>query len=186
MALPRALMFDLAKIPHLETERLILRAWRESDLEAFEAMMAEPQVARFLTADRRPLDRAASWRTLAMFVGHWALKGYGMFVVEEKGSGAFVGRVGAWEPEGWYGFELGWGVATQFWGEGYAFEAARASGDWAFAAFAPERLVSLIHVDNTRSQALAQRLGMSPGAQTLHAGMPHAIWSIARANWKPR
>ena len=180
----RALMFDPTRVPALETERLILRAWRESDLDAFAAMMAEPEIARFLTADQRPMDRAAAWRTMAMFVGHWALKGYGMFVVEEKGSGAFVGRVGVWEPEGWYGFELGWGIARRFWGKGYAHEAARASGAWALAHFPPEKLVSLIHADNTRSQNLARRLGMKEGARTFHVGMPHVIWEIARADWR--
>jgi RimJ/RimL family protein N-acetyltransferase len=69
--------------PTLETEHLRLRPWRESDLDAFAAMMAKPEVARFLTADQAPQDRATAWRGMALMVGHWALRGYGMFVVEE-------------------------------------------------------------------------------------------------------
>jgi len=168
-------LFNLNDVPRLETDRLILRGWRSDDLSAFAAMMAEPEVARFLTGDQRPKDRAASWRELALYVGHWALRSYGLFAVEEKQNGAFVGRVGAWQPEGWVGFELGWGLARAYWGRGYAYEAACAAGDWMFATFEPDRLVSLIHADNSRSQTLASRLGMVPGDATLHAGMPHTI-----------
>lgn len=169
--------------PVLETERLRLRGWRENDLDPFAEMMADVEVARFLTADRRPLDRHAAWRSMAIFAGHWALKGYGLFVVEEKASGAFVGRVGPWEPEGWYGFEVGWGLMRRSWGKGYATEAAKAAGDWAFAAFDLPRVISVIHVDNRASQRVAQRLGMKAGSTMLHAGMPHAIWSVTREDW---
>jgi RimJ/RimL family protein N-acetyltransferase len=169
--------------PILETPRLILRGWRAEDFEPFAAMMAEPRVAQFLTADQRPQDRGAAWRGMAMFAGHWVLRGYGLFVVEEKATGAFVGRVGPWQPEMWVGFEIGWGIAPAFWGKGYATEAAVASGAWAFDTFDLDHVVSLIHVDNTRSQAVARRLGERPVGETLHAGMPHVIWRAERADW---
>jgi len=176
-------LFDPNAVPRIETERLVLRGWREGDLDGFAAMMADAEVARFLTSDQRPKARAEAWRDLALFVGHWALRRYGLFAVEEKVSGAFVGRVGAWQPECWVGFELGWGLARPYWSRGYAFEAARAAGDWVFAQFPLDRIVSLIHAENSNSQKLAQRLGMRVGASTIHAGMPHEVWEITRADW---
>lgn len=146
-------------------------------------MMAEPEVARFLNSTQAPMDRQDGWRALAFNVGHWALRGYGLFAVEEKASGAFIGRVGAWRPEGREELELGWGLMRAHWGKGYAHEAARAAGDWIFATLAPPRIASLIHVDNTPSQKLARRLGMAPGDETLHAGMPHVIWRVDSGGW---
>lgn len=176
-------MSDLHAAPRLETDRLILRAWRGSDAEPYFAMMAQPEVARFLNSTQAPMDRIDAWRTLALNIGHWALRGYGLFVVEEKASGAFVGRVGAWLPEGRAEVELGWGVARAHWSKGYAYEAARAAGDWMFATLAIPRIASFVHVDNAPSQKLARRLGMAPGDETIHAGMPHLIWRVDRAGW---
>jgi len=176
-------MFDPNAAPRLETERLVLRAWRADDFEPFAAMMADAETARYLTNDRRPRDRAEAWRDMALFVGHWALRGYGLFAVEEKATGAFVGRVGAWRPEEWVGIELGWALARQRWAQGYALEAARAAGDWMFARLPLDRIVSLIDARNTRSQNLARRLGMNVSAATLHAGAPHDIWEVSRAAW---
>jgi RimJ/RimL family protein N-acetyltransferase len=123
---------------------------------------------------------------MAMFAGHWALHGFGFFVVEDKASGALLGRVGVWKPEAWVGYELGWGLARHAWGRGYALEATRAAGDWALAHLPTDKIVSLIHTGNVRSQNLARRLGMQAGVETLHVGQPHAIWEISREDWAAR
>ena len=82
-------------------------------------------------ADGKPITtEIGGWRNAAVMSGHWALHGFGMFAVEEKSSGRYVGRVGPWCPPGWPGFEVGWGIAREFRGKGYAVEAARASIDW--------------------------------------------------------
>jgi RimJ/RimL family protein N-acetyltransferase len=98
-------------------------------------------------------DELTGWRHAAVMAGHWALHGAGMFVVEEKSSGKFVGRVGPWFPPGWPGFEVGWGIASEFRGKGYAVEAARASIDWAFATFEIDQIIHCIDRENTASQA---------------------------------
>lgn len=177
-------MSDLHAGPRLETARLILRPWRAQDVEPFIAMMAEPEVARFLNTSGTPMDRLDAWRALALIIGHWALNGHGLFAVEEKASGAFVGRVGAWRPEGRAELELGWGLCRVYWGRGYAHEAARAAGGWMFDALGAPVIASLIHADNARSAALARRLGMTQGEETYHAGMPHLIWRAGRAAWQ--
>ena len=98
--------------PLIETERLKLRRWRGSDVAANTAMLSDPAAARYITVDGKPVtSELAGWRNAAVMAGHWALRGFGMFVVEEKSSGKFVGRVGPWFPPGWPGFEVGWAVA---------------------------------------------------------------------------
>ncbi len=143
----------------LETERLILRPFREADLDAYSTMCADSEVMRFLSADGDLLSRAEAWRQIAMFLGHWELRGFGTWAVEERGTGEFVGRVGLHYPEGWPDRELGWTIARKFWGNGYASEAARASIAHAFNALGWPHVVSLIHPDNHRSARLAERLG---------------------------
>lgn len=143
----------------LETHRLILRPFRDDDLEAYAAMGADPEVMRFLSPDGSLLSRADAWRQMAMFLGHWELRGYGTWAVQERTSGDLVGRVGLHFPEGWPDRELGWTIARRFWGRGYATEAARTAIDHAFGTLGWTHLVSLIHPDNGPSIRLAERLG---------------------------
>src|SRR5277367_3822222 len=87
--------------PVMETERLILRPWRSADIAPNTAMLADPVSGRFITADGKPTTEAfAGWRNAAIMAGHWALYGIGMFVVEERQTSRFVGRVGPWRPPG--------------------------------------------------------------------------------------
>ena len=81
-------------IPRIETERLVLREWRAGDFDAFAEMMADPDVTRYVTS--APLSRDDSWRSMAMMIGHWGLRGYGNWAIERKMDGAFIGRAGLW------------------------------------------------------------------------------------------
>src|SRR4051812_21589844 len=126
----------------LETERLTLRMFRQEDIDAYAAMCADPEVMRFLGG--KTLNRHDAWRSMAGVCGHWQLRGYGMWAVVEKASGEMIGRVGCLNPEGWPGFEVGWTLRREYWRQGYATEAARASMDWAFRHLNVPHIISLI------------------------------------------
>jgi RimJ/RimL family protein N-acetyltransferase len=172
-------------IPRLETGRLILREWRAEDFEPYARFMADADVMRYLTGE--PMSRVDSWRNMAMILGHWTLRGYGMWAVERKSDGAFLGRVGMHNPEGWPGIEVGWTLGKEYWGAGFATEAARAALAYAFLTQDVERVISVIHPDNVPSQAVAARLGETRGPrhEIVHGGKTFAtdLWSISRADW---
>jgi RimJ/RimL family protein N-acetyltransferase len=170
--------------PVVETERLLLRPWRADDVPANTTMLGDPLSGRFITADGKPVtDAFSGWRNAAIMAGHWALYGIGMFVVEERATGKFAGRVGPWMPPGWPGFEVGWGIASNFRGKGYAVEAARAAIDWSFAAFEIDRIIHSIDRENTASQAVARKLGASKDGVTELFGHVADVWVTTRASW---
>ncbi len=170
--------------PGIETERLILRQWCASDVAANMAMLGDPLSARFITADRKPVtELMVGWRNAVIMAGHWILHGFGMFVVEEKASGKFTGRVGPFFPPVWPGFEVGWGIAKEFRGKGYAVEAARASIEWSFATFELEKIVHCIDRENVASQAVALRLGAKNEGETMLLGHPCDLWVTHRNQW---
>lgn len=142
----------------LETERLKLRMWRESDIDAYAEMCADPLVMRYL-GPGKVFTRHEAWRSMAFFIGHWQLRGYGHWAVEEKETGAMVGRIGFLNPEGWPGFEIGWTLARTAWGKGYATEGAKTALRYAFDRLDQPHVISLIHPDNTPSMRVADRIG---------------------------
>ena len=170
--------------PVIETERLILRRWRADDIAPNTVMLSDPGTARFITPDRRPVtEELIGWRNAAVIAGHWALHGFGMFVVEEKSSGTYAGRVGPWCPPGWPGFEVGWGIAKQFRGQGYAVEAARAAIDWTFTNLDIDRIIHCINPENLASQGVARRLGATIDGQTTMSGDVVDLWVTKRGQW---
>src|SRR5438105_8463751 len=142
----------------LQTDRLTLRMLRESDLDAYAEMCGDAEVMRYI-GDGKPLDRGMAWRNLALMVGHWSLRGYGLWAAEERGSGVLVGRIGFWNPDGWPGFEIGWMLRRSFWGRGYATEGARAALQFAFTRMQRPHVISPIYSENAASIRVARRLG---------------------------
>jgi len=173
--------------PVIETDRLKLRPWRAADVAPNTAMLSDPGTARFITVDGKPVtDELVGWRNAATMAGHWVLHGVGMFVVEERTSEKFAGRVGPWFPPGWPGFEVGWDIANDFRGKGYAVEAARAAIDWSFATFELDRIIHCIDLENNASQAVARRLGAEKQGQTDLFGHVADVWVTSRNKWQGR
>lgn len=147
-------------VPVLETERLVMRGWRDEDLEPWAAICADNEVMRAL-GRRGGIDPAEAWGEMAFFSGHWVLKGFGHWALEERSSGELVGRAGLLRPPDWPDLEVGWTVARRRWGEGLAGEAGRAAVDWAQQALGARHIISLIEPRNARSIRVAEKLGMT-------------------------
>jgi RimJ/RimL family protein N-acetyltransferase len=142
----------------IETERLILRKIDpERDFEAWAESMADEETVRYLGT--KPMSRAEAWRSMAAAIGHWEIRGYGFFSLEHRETGAWIGRVGPWYPEGWPGREVGWTIMRQYLRKGYAEEAGRAAIDFAFGKLGWSSVIHVIMEGNQPSVALAEKLG---------------------------
>ena len=160
-------------IPTLETARLILRAPKPCDFED-EAAFFQTGRSHFVGG---PLPRDQVWRAFAGFLGHWGLRGFGFWALEDKATGRYMGRAGMWYPDGWPEPELGWTLMAHAEGKGLAQAAALAARRFAYDRLGWRTAISLIAGDNRRSEALATRLGAKiDDAFTHPSGTPLNIW----------
>jgi len=162
----------------IETARLRLRQFREADLDAYAAITADVEVMRWVGGGA--FSRADAWRNIAYLLGHWRLRGYGLWAIEEKASGRLLGRAGLYRPEGWPGLEVGWLLARDAWGNGYATEAGRAALEVGFGTLGADHIVSVIHVDNAASIRVALRLGERFERHLEVSGFPCALYGVNR------
>jgi RimJ/RimL family protein N-acetyltransferase len=162
----------------LETDRLILRMWQENDFDSYARICADPDVMRYLGG--KVLSRAEAWRHMALMIGHWHLRGYGHWAVEEKETGTFAGRIGFFNPDGWPGFEIGWTLGREFWGKGYATEGARRALAYAFDELGKKHVISLIHPENLASIRVAERLGEKPEGTAEILGTQVLVYGVDR------
>ncbi len=146
----------MTEAPRIVTDRLVLRPHRAEDFEAFVEFFASDR-ARHVGGYGSP--RARLWYGFAADVGSWPLIGFGGWAIEERATGALAGQVALGKPDHFPERELGWLLFDGFEGRGYAFEAARAARDFAFATLGWDAAVSYIDPANARSIALARRLG---------------------------
>jgi RimJ/RimL family protein N-acetyltransferase len=152
-------------IPEVRTERLVMRGFREEDLDAWAEISADSEVTRWV-GDEDGLSREDAWRRMAYFLGHWDLRGCGQWALVEQETGELVGRAGLLYPEAWPGLEVGWLVARSHWGRGFAPEAGRAAMEWAANELGADHIISLIEDHNHRSARVAEKLGMKVEGRT--------------------
>ena len=177
---------SIAPAPLIETQRLLLRPPALADFDQWALCAADPAVTEFIGG---PQPRPVAWRAFMAMAGSWSLAGFAMFSVLDKATGRWLGRVGPWRPDGWPGNEIGWGLAREAEGHGYAHEAAVAAVDWSFATLGWDEIIHCINPGNRRSEALAERLGSQRLRQT-RLPPPSAtevtIWGQSRAEWRAR
>jgi RimJ/RimL family protein N-acetyltransferase len=174
----------------LTTARLTLRTFRADDLPLYAALNADPEVTRYLggPASREYSDEIAEWANEC-----YAADGLGLVAIERTEDQRFLGMCGLHE-QSWYpdDIEIGWRIAREHWGHGYVTEAAQAWLDNAFRVRDLPRVISITDVDNARSVAVMQRVGMQFDHQAVlpdeQTGEPVAavVYSIAAEDWRRR
>jgi RimJ/RimL family protein N-acetyltransferase len=170
----------------IETERLVLRSWRDADIEPFWAMACDPAVMRYLPPLTRAEKEAAVGRMMAMQVEH----GHCFWAIECKADRRFLGFCGVAPPRSpTFEYEIGWRLASDVWGQGYAREAAEASLEWVWHHLDTDTVVAITTRDNARSWGLMERLGMMrrPEEDFDHPDLaegdplrPHVLYRINR------
>jgi RimJ/RimL family protein N-acetyltransferase len=168
-------------VPVIETARLRLRGHRDEDLTECVAMWSDPQVTKFISG--RASTEQQTWTRLLSYLGHWALMGFGYWVVEEKSSDDFVGEVGFAnfkraapssikdEPE------LGFALASRFHGKGYATEAVSAALGWADAYVPHPRTICLVDPRNLASLSVATKCGYDVVERSVYNEQPVLVLS---------
>ena len=161
----------------LTTPRLVLRQWRQSDLAPFAAMNADADVMRYYPATwTREQSNAFAERVIRLIDE----RGWGFWAVEERASGQFIGFVGLHVPSNDLPFapcvEVGWRLAKQAWGQGYATEAARAAIAFGFQQLHLAELVAFTAIANLKSRAVMERLGMRLDCEFDHPQVPVESW----------
>jgi RimJ/RimL family protein N-acetyltransferase len=175
--------------PELQTERLLLRRWIDTDRAPFAAMNADPLVMAHFEATLAP---AASETWLDQIEARLDATGYGLWAVERRSDGRWLGMTGLAAPTFEAAFmpcvEVGWRFAAEHWGHGYATEAARAAIDYGFSVIGLREIVSFTTAGNRRSRAVMERLGMVrdpaddfdyPRLPEDHPQRPHVLYRLA-------
>ena len=169
----------------IETERLLLRPWRDGDWHGLHRTYGDPEVMGWIGASAA--DLAATAAAVGRMSMHWRLLGYGMFAVEERTSGELVGRVGLtlhpdWPLEG-PKVEVGWTLQRSAWGRGYATEGAKASLAFGFNVLELPQIFSMTRPDNARSRAVMERCGLTQRGQIEFHGWSQVHYAIDRQDW---
>ena len=164
----------------LQTDRLILRPFRQDDLDRLSELMANPGFMRFSTG---LYSREQTATFLDKILG-WEEKGIpSLLAVILPETGKLLGYCGFYHPEGFDDTEIGYRLDPEFWNRGFATEAARAVRDFGFREWKLDRLISLIHPENIPSRRVAEKNGMTLERETTFKGFPTQVFAITREKW---
>ncbi len=158
----------------LETDRLILRKPHIEDWKDLHELYSDAEAIRYTI--KTPLEEPASWRMTCVLIGHWTVRGYGVYSVEEKATGKVLGGIGFWYPLEWPSPEIKWSLAAKHHGKGFASEAARAVLAEGHKSLPDIHLISMIDKNNIPSQKLAEAVGAKLEKEVEFRGTPHVIY----------
>lgn len=173
----------------LRTERLLLRQWRDNDLDALAPMYADPEVMRYIR-DGAVRDREQTAAHLARMRQHWDEHGFGLFAAELVETGELTGWVGLavpyFLPEVLPAVEIGWRLGRSFWGAGLATEGAQAALRFGLVDQGMERLVSIRQIDNVRSARVMEKIGLTFDRRTTVPGNGQLVdvYAISREQYE--
>lgn len=174
------------EIPTLETERLTLRGYAMEDAADVALIQGDAETMRYL-GGKTDATLQGAFRMICAHTAGWHFFGFGKWAVEEKASGRVIGRVGYLDsPYDWPGLELGWTIARDRWGQGFASEGAKAARDWGFETLGAARIISMIDPANAASMAVAAKVGATRWRDFEHEGVTQTLWSITRDEWEAR
>lgn len=159
----------------IETERLLLRQFKEDDWRGLHLYYSDPEATKFTTG--RAFTEGETWRIMCSMLGHWQLRGYGPYAVVEKSSQEVIGAAGFWYPNDWPSPEIKWALAKPYWGQGYASEAARSIQAVAHEFMPDIHLIGFIHSENAASITLAKAVGAVFEEERMFRG---GVWHIYR------
>ncbi|MFC0875864.1 GNAT family N-acetyltransferase [Saccharicrinis sp. FJH2] len=169
-----------------QTKRLSFRLLQHSDFNVWLTFFEHPDAAAYLGMQDigSPMEQCEAW--FNKVEGRYKNNTGGLNVLVEKSSGRFVGQCGllVQEVDGKEELEIGYSLLPEFWGKGYASEAARFCRDYAFEHNFRDSLISIIHVDNIRSEKVALKNGMTISKQTTYHGLPVNIFRITKKEWE--
>jgi len=165
-------------VTELSTDRLHLRPFQAGDFDAHAAICGDASVMQYIRDGA--LSRVEAWWQMARYMGHWQLRGYGLWAVLERASNTLVGHLGFLNPEGGIGFELGWALARSHWGKGYAYEGVQAAIGYGFTVLDQPQILCVIRPENSRSITLAERLGASFQREINESGRRLLVYGFQR------
>ena len=172
----------------LQTPRLVLRRWRESDVEPMAAINADPEVMRWIGAgETRDLEQTRSG--IDRIEREWDASGYGLFAIEVASTGALAGFTGMtvpyFLPEVMPAVEIAWRLGRPFWGQGIAIEASAAALGFGLVDRGLERIIAVVQIGNDASERIMTKLGMHAERQTADpaTGRPLRVYEVTRATY---